>query len=62
MRRWKWIVRCTYNDTVEPPKKPGDLAIETVHLDDASKDIEVAAAKSRGDVNVEVFPYTWENI
>lgn len=54
---WKWTVLCTYNDTVKPPKRPGDLAIETVHADDASKDVEVAAAKSRGDVNVEVFPY-----
>lgn len=55
--RWKWVVRCTYNNTVEPPKKPGELAIETLHTDDASKDIEVRAAKARGDVDVEVLPY-----
>lgn len=54
MSRWKWKVRCTYNDTVQWPKIPGELAIETAHADDASKDIEVKAAQARGDVDVEV--------
>ena len=50
-------MRCTYNDTATWPKVPGALAIETRHADDYSKDIEVAAANARGDVNVEVLPY-----
>jgi hypothetical protein len=52
--RWKWRVRCTYNDTVQWPKVPGELAIETVHASDSSKDMEVAVAEARGDVDVEV--------
>jgi hypothetical protein len=54
MGEWKWRVRCTYNDTVSWPRVPGDLAIETVHRDDHSKDMEVATAEARGDVNVDV--------
>jgi len=53
--RWKWRVTCTYNDTVKPPKRPGMLAIQTVHADEVSKDIEIAAAERRGDVDVEVW-------
>lgn len=53
--KWKWKVRCTYNDTVKPPKVPGALAIETVHTTDHSKDMEVLVSKERGDLNVEVI-------
>lgn len=52
--QWKWKVRCTYNNTVTYPKVPGELAIETVHKDDVSKDLEVEVAEARGDVDVEV--------
>lgn len=49
---WDWVVRCYYADDVKPPKKPGDLAIETVHKGDVSKDMEVAVAKARPDIGV----------
>ena len=52
--RWKWRVRCTYNNTVKWPKVPGQIAIETVHSDDVSKDMEVSAAQMRDDVDIEV--------
>lgn len=57
MAEWKWRVRLTYNDTVTWPKVPGERAIETRHKDDLSKDMEVAAAEKRGDVNIEVTEY-----
>jgi hypothetical protein len=39
---WDWVVRCYYADDVKPPKRPGELAIETVHRGDHSKDTAVA--------------------
>jgi hypothetical protein len=54
MSRWKWQVTCRYNDTVKWPKAPGEIAIQTVHADDSSKDMEVQASECRGDVDVEV--------
>lgn len=48
--RWDWQVTCYYNNTVKPPKKPGDLAIQTVHVGTSSKDMEVQAARSRPDI------------
>ncbi len=54
MTRWKWRVRCIYNNTAQWPKVPGELAIETVHASDASKDLEVEVSEARGDVDVEV--------
>jgi hypothetical protein len=54
---WDWAVRCYYADDVRPPKVPGDLAVETVHKNATSKDIEVAAAESCADYGrVEVIP------
>ncbi len=52
--RWKWQVTCRYNDTAAPPRRPGDIAIRTVHATDVSKDMEVRAAGARTDVDVEV--------
>lgn len=49
--RAKWKITATYNNTVVPPKVPGELAIEVVLADDAAKDIEVAAFKARNDVD-----------
>ncbi|MFY3742109.1 MAG: hypothetical protein HMLIMOIP_002573 [Candidatus Nitrosomirales archaeon] len=51
---WVWRITATYNDTVKWPKVPGEIAIETVHKDDVSKDIELEAFKSRTDVDIEV--------
>jgi hypothetical protein len=53
--RWKWLVRCTYNETVTHPKVPGDLAIEVGCVDDVTKDIEVEVSEKRGDVVVEAI-------
>jgi hypothetical protein len=47
---WVWKCRFYYNDTVKPPKVPGELAVETVHANDSSKDIEVRAGESRKDI------------
>lgn len=55
---WKWRVRCYYNDTVEPPRTPGELAIETKHRTDSSKDLEVTVGRQRPDIGkVEVWKY-----
>jgi hypothetical protein len=47
---WPW--RCTfyYSDDVHPPKPPGGLAIQTVHRDTSSRDVELSAGRSRGDI------------
>lgn len=50
MSDWKWKVSCYYADDVRPPKKPGELAQETIHRDDHTKDVEVHVAKSRIDI------------
>jgi len=47
---WRWVVSCYYGEAAKPPRQPGDLAIETVHKTDVSKDIEVAAAQSRPEI------------
>ena len=52
---WDWIVRCTYNEKAKPPRVPGTLAIETVHKGDSSRDMEVMAAETRDDINIEVI-------
>ncbi len=50
MTQWDWQVTCYYADDVEPPKRPGELAIRTVHNSDHSKDMEVAAGNRRPDI------------
>lgn len=50
----KWQVTCYYNNTVKLPKIPGNIAIQTIHADDVSKDMEVAAANCRNDVTVDI--------
>lgn len=52
--KWKWQVTLRYNSTVKAPKRFGEIALQTVHADDVSKDIEVRVAEARGDVDVEV--------
>ncbi len=52
---YKWLVQCYYNDTVKPPKVPGELATEVACLDDNTKDFEVSVAESRDDVTVIVI-------
>lgn len=49
---WKWKVTAYYSDDVKPPKKPGGLALQTVHKDDLSKDMEVRIFKARKDIGV----------
>jgi hypothetical protein len=50
MGRWKWRVTGYYNDSVKFPKRPGDLALQTVHADDHSKDVEVEIFENRYDI------------
>ena len=52
--KWQWEVTCYYNDKVMFPKVPGDIAIQTVHSDKVSKDLEVSISEARTDVNVVV--------
>ena len=47
---WKWECSFYYRDDHPDPRKRGQLAIRTVHLDDASKDLEVSIGKSRDDI------------
>lgn len=47
---WKYVVREYYADDVKPPKQPGELAIETVHTTESSRDMEIEAARSRPDI------------
>lgn len=47
---WRYLVRGYYADDVKPPKVPGALAFETKHKSETSRDIEVAAARSRADI------------
>lgn len=48
--RWKWVVRCFYGPNANYPRVEGELAIETVHKNDSSKDLEVLAAEGRPDI------------
>ncbi len=45
-----WVCRFYYSELAEPPRVPGELAIETIHRGDVSKDSEVAAGKRRFDI------------
>lgn len=47
---WKWRVTCYYGPEAKRPKRPGAVAIETVHKSDHSKDMEVAAGEARDDI------------
>lgn len=55
-RRWKWKIVGYYANDVKPPKKPGGKAVETVHTDDQSKDLEVKVFEKREDIgHIEVI-------
>lgn len=47
---YDWLVANYYACDVKPPKQPGGLAIETVHKGLGSRDVEIAASKSRADL------------
>lgn len=51
---WIWRVTNRYNGTVKTPKRPGDIAIQTVHASDHSMETEVRVSIGRGDVTTEV--------
>lgn len=48
--RWKWMCRFYYGDLAKAPRVPGELAIETVHETDSSKDMEVSVGEKREDI------------
>lgn len=50
MGYWKWRVTGYYNDSVKPPKKPGELALQVVHGTDVGKDLEVKVFEEREDI------------
>lgn len=50
--KWDWQVTCYYGEKAKPPQVPGELAIQTVHVGESSRDMEVAAARSRPEIGV----------
>lgn len=50
MNDHKWVVRAYYNKDVLPPKYGGQLAFETTHATEHSRDMEIEAAQSRADI------------
>jgi hypothetical protein len=50
MADWDWRVTCYYARTVAPPKVPGELAIQTVHRGEHSRDMELAVGAGRTDI------------
>ncbi len=46
----QWRCRFYYGSHAEPPRRPDDLAIETVHADSSGRDAEVEAGKLRADL------------
>lgn len=67
-KRWEWRITAWYAPDVMPPKSPLGLAMQTIHVDDHSKDIELAIFLARediGDIFVEKlhtdnYPYHWK--
>lgn len=49
-RDWPFYCAAYYADDVKRPKRPGELAIETKHRNEASLIAEVQAARSRKDI------------
>jgi hypothetical protein len=52
--------RCTfhYGPDVRWPKRPGDIAIQTVHATESSRDIEIEAGRQRADI-AEIVVEQW---
>lgn len=53
--KWKWRVTLRYNNTAKSPRRPCQVAVQSLHATDSSKDMEVRAAGQRTDVDVEVW-------
>lgn len=53
--RWPWYVRAYYSENVHHPLVPGEMAFETPHMSEASRDIEVARAEARDDIGEVVW-------
>jgi len=45
-----WKVRAYYGAHALPPHHPGDLASETMHPSDATKDTKVTVLNNRADI------------
>jgi hypothetical protein len=45
-----WKLRFYYAQNVKHPKRPGDLALETVHTEEWSRDMEIEVGKKRSDI------------
>jgi hypothetical protein len=48
--RWRFRATFTYADDVIPPKVPGEVAIQTVHGDRLSADMEIEIGVGRTDL------------
>lgn len=51
-QRWDFALRSYYGKRAKKPKIPGKLALETVHLGEASRDMEISAGRSRDDIGL----------
>lgn len=50
-----YYVKSYYTEDVKPPKVPGELAIETKHKTEASRDLEIAGSESREDIGIVIW-------
>lgn len=48
--KWDFLIAGYYNDTVKPPKKPGNLALEVGVNSEAARDLEVKIFEEREDI------------
>lgn len=48
---WPWYVRMYYADNVKPPKRPGGLAVETIHKTEQSMRMDIQAGHARKDID-----------
>jgi hypothetical protein len=48
--RWRFRATFTYGDDVIPPQVPGEVAIQTVHEDRSSANMEIEAGVGRTDL------------
>ena len=58
MNRWTWFVRGYYADDVEPPKRPGELAIEIGGVSREALAMDVAVLEKREDIGEIVGPFS----
>lgn len=56
-RRWRWLVQGYYAEHVEPPRVPGELAIEVGGASPGALAADLAALERREDIGEIVGPF-----